>query len=236
MRILKIYLVLILSIGIFYGFTFFINQSAIDDEESSGEKIEHFNQIIRGEIIPMEQWWETLVGQWEVEFTIENPTSLLDITGVITYREDSTFTDALSFKYYEFEVYDEDIDKRGKFNLKESGKAVRRGSLYRPDYSSLPYKSTKFLYRKPDEINDKEKCYQYNHLDKYGADIDFCQLVSEPLLAIGKVDLEDGRNYETFTFTTDKIVMRTNHKNIGQPVIISCYKINQDVEASSSDL
>lgn len=227
MRILKIYLVLTLLVGGFYGFTFFMDKSANGDDGSLVEDIEHFSQIEKGEIIPIKEWTKALIGQWEVQFTIENPTTIIDVTGITTYREDSTFTDVLALKYYEFDVYD--IEKRNDYRLQESSKIVRHGRLTVPDYESSTYQSSQYFFRKLDRLNNRGRCMQNDFIDKYGTDIKFCNRVYWILRLIGNLDMENGDNYQLMKFTEDEILIHITQNNVERPILLKYNKIKPDL-------
>lgn len=229
MRILKIYLVLTLLVGGFYGFTFFMDKSANGDNGSLAEDTEHFSQIEKGEIIPMKQWIEALIGQWEVQFTIENPTTIIDVTGITTYREDSTFTDVLALKYYEFYVHDENIEKRHDYKLQESSKIIRHGRLTVPDYDSSPYESSQYFFRKLDRLNNRGRCIQNDFIDRHNVDIKFCNRVYWILRLIGNLDMENGDNYQLMKFTEDEILIHITQNNVERPILLKCNKIKPDL-------
>lgn len=175
--------------------------------------------IRKGEVIPLEDQREALIGKWEVDFKFRNTADLLEVEGIVTFRDDSTFVDALSYTYYEGTIYG--IEKRN--DIKQTGKAIRYGKIIYTKPSR--YSNTGFLVRTLDHHNGSFQCFdQINHPD-YDPSYDFCSEVFGALNFFGDVDLHNGKTCKILIFTESKIVVRVTLQEVMDPIFITYKKI-----------
>ena len=229
MKFIKFYGALTLLSCIAY-FSVSFMETEIEPDLKGFATVPEIELLEKGEILPKGEWLDNLMGRWQIDFTLENPTQIVDVTGIVTFNLDSTFVDDLEYKYYENSLpYDV---KREGYNLKEMGKSQRYGK-----FKTWVFKGEKQIYREVDskKSSDKLKCYTNKLHKRVGYDFDFCRSVLYLLPYIGDVYFDYGDRWEVMEFTHENIVIRVVNNEFEKPFLITYKKIenfNDKMEGS----
>lgn len=220
MKLIKIYGLITAMVVLSFAVISFLNFDNKNEEDKAKFEIPQ-----KGEILPKEQWLDIIIGSWKMYFTVQNSTTIIDVTGEITYTKDDelvSFTNTLFFEQYS--PGENNVVKRTKECLSGTAEGVRKGpnslypSIYQgPGYHISHYSNDYICKFWP--VPGKEQSRSF-------LEIDLCQMIWGPLSAIGN-EIYKGKGHKLLAFNKDEIVVEYIDDSIGKPVYIHYKRINQ---------
>ena len=154
--------------------------------------------IEKGEIIPQEDWQETLIGTWHLEFTQKKLTEILNVHGTATFKSNSTYIYELKFDYYASLAPGEvkvDLDY-----MRRKGKVI-----FYSNYSLSDYYGYSVIQL---DTHTKDCSTNDTYKKLIGYDLDMCVVLFDLINVIGTGDDQYGRKYELIKFSENEIIQR----------------------------
>ena len=111
MKILNVYIVITVLVGVSYLMLSFMNNDSL--------------KIEKGEIAPFEKWHEIVIGKWDFLAELKELDEIHVYKGKVEYREDSTVTWYLNLEYYDHYSNEAKQVEKDKYTLNLKGGIIR---------------------------------------------------------------------------------------------------------------